>query len=180
MIPISDRWVAQSSEVFYARPGTMGVTVEDIAALKEMAKRNPRGRCRFCLHGNVSDRLHDMVIAFMPGAYDRPHRHLSREETLVVLDGEAKYIHFSEVGQPQNLLNLSASGASNASRLVRTPIGQFHNLLIGSETFVFCESTLGPFDPASSEFSSWSPISTDTATVDEYLAGLAKWAGKAT
>jgi cupin fold WbuC family metalloprotein len=174
MVSISDRWVAQSSEVLYPRLGTVGVTEEDIAALKGLAERNSRGRCRFCLHESASDRLHDMVIAFAPGVYDRPHKHHAKVETLIAIEGDAFYFRFSDDGRPISAQPISASGNNGALRILRTPIGEFHALLIHGGPFVFCESTLGPFDPAATEFALWSPASEDKSSVNQYLADLRK------
>ena len=173
---VSDRWIAQNGEVLYARPGTSGITAEDIAALKDMAKRSSRGRCRFCLHESASDLLHDMVIAFVPGAYDRPHKHHAKTETLIAIEGDAFYLRFSDNGRPISAQLISASEKSGALHVLRTPVGEYHALLISGGSFVFCESTLGPFDPEASEFAPWSPVPEDKSSVDHYLAELHSWA----
>ena len=176
MASLADRWVAESGEVLYPRPGTREVTAGDIAALKAQAERSPRGRCRICLHGRPADQLHDMVIAFAAGAYDRPHRHHAKTETLIAMEGEAFYVCYSEDGRPVSSAQLSASSKGDALRVLRTPTGVYHGLLITRGPFVFCESTLGPFDPKSSEFAAWSPPPDDKQGVERYLAGLSNWA----
>jgi cupin fold WbuC family metalloprotein len=174
MTDLLDRWVARGSDVFYPRPGVVAVTSADVAALKERAAASPRGRCRICLHGKETDILHDMVIVLYRGAYDRPHRHLVKVETMIAIEGAAVYLRFAADGTPI-AADLFSAGNSGA-RVLRTPAGEFHALMIVSEWLVFCESTLGPFDPGASEFAPWSPAAEETTAVARYLSGLAAWA----
>jgi cupin fold WbuC family metalloprotein len=167
-----DNWVAHGDEVLYARPGIVAVTPDDLAALKRRAARNSRGRCRFCLHQDPSDALHDMVIALRQGVYDRPHRHFYKVETLIVLEGEGTYVRFASDGRPIAGQRLSALEDQRCARILRTPVGEYHSLLVESEWLIFCESTLGPFDPAASDFAPWAPTPEDRPAVERYLAEL--------
>lgn len=169
-----NRWTAFGNDIRYASGSFVTVTPDDIAELKRSAAVSPRGRCRLCLHEDSAAPLHDMVIALRQGVYDRPHRHLAKAETLVALEGEAICVRYAQDGQPTAWQSLSATG-SNSARILRMPIGEFHGLLIVSEWFVFCESTLGPFDATASEAAPWSPGYEDQAAVEQFLAGLNKW-----
>jgi cupin fold WbuC family metalloprotein len=178
MVDLIDRWIAHSGEVLYPRWDTAAVTADDIAALKQRAAASPRGRCRICLHERASDTLHDMVIVLGRGAYDRPHRHFAKIETLVAMEGEAMYLRFAADGTPIACKRFSAGGDAGSVRVLRTSVGEFHGLLVASEWFVFCESTLGPFDPAASEFAPWSPAPENERAVERYLAELDSWAAR--
>jgi len=170
------RWIVHSDEVLYASAGFVTVTPEDIVDLKHRAAATPRGRCRLCLHQDPGALLQDMVIALSRGVYDRPHRHLARAETLIALEGEALCVRYTPDGRPTETQQFSASVGNAGARILRMPVGEFHGLLITSEWLVFCESTLGPFDPAASELASWSPAPEDKPAVERYLAGLTNWA----
>lgn len=160
------RWIVVNKEILYARDEFSTVTASDIALLKRFAAEGS-GRARICLHPNSDAILHDMVIVHARGTYVRPHRHLTRAETLFVLEGEATFIRFSEDGHPIETHRLNT--ASAGTQIVRVPAGEFHGLLIHSDWLVFCESTLGPFDATTSEFALWSPMSTDLAGIERYL-----------
>lgn len=172
---LQNRWIVHSGEVLYASAGFVSVTPEDIAELKRRAAASPRGRCRLCLHRDASAPLHDMVIALARGAYDRPHRHFAKTETLIALEGDATYFHFAADGKPVACMGFSASAEASGARVLRMPTGEYHGLLIKSDWLVFCESTLGPFDPAASEAAPWSPAPDDKPAVERYLAGLNDW-----
>jgi len=170
-----DRWIEVSSEIFYPRREMVSISVDDIAFLKKRAAESPRGRCRICLHGHASDALHDMVIVLARGAYVRPQRHFVKAETMVALEGDGIYIRFAPDGRPIAHEWFSATGSINHARVLRAPINEYHGLLITSEWLVFCESTLGPFDPAGSEFAPWSPAPADQPAVERFLADLHEW-----
>lgn len=170
-----NRWVARSGEVLYASADFVTVTPDDIVELKHRAAASPRGRCRLCLHQDPAASLHDMVIALARGVYDRPHRHLAKAETLIALEGEAICLRYTQDGRPMNCERFSAVGGTAGARILRMPVGEFHGLLVTSEWLVFCESTVGPFDPAASEAAPWSPKPDDKSAVECYLAELNDW-----
>jgi cupin fold WbuC family metalloprotein len=112
------------------------------------------------------------VIALGRDAYDRPHRHLVKTETMIALEGEALYLQFDVDGAPTGRQRFSAAANCDGVRMLRTPPGEFHGLVVVSEWLVFCESALGPFDAAASEFAPWSPAPADGSAVGRYLADL--------
>ncbi len=54
----------------------------------------------------------------------------------------------------------------------KMPPGIFHTLIFKSDWLVFLETTIGPFDPSSSEAAPWAPPETDAAAGDAYLSRL--------
>ena len=103
------RWIIQNDEVLYAPAGFNALAPADIGELKQRAAQTPRQRCRVCLHDAPDAVLHDMVIVQGRGIYARPHRHLTRPETIIVLEGEGTFIRFSNDGKPVAAISLSAS-----------------------------------------------------------------------
>jgi cupin fold WbuC family metalloprotein len=166
------RWIVESDEVLYAPAGFNALAPADIAELKRRAAQTPRQRCRVCLHDAPRAVLHDMVIVQGCGIYARPHRHLTRPETIIVLEGEGTFIRFTDDGQPVAAVALSASGSPGTTQILRVPVSEFHGLTVTSEWLVICESTLGPFDPMANEFAVWSPPQEDVAAVSRYLDEL--------
>jgi cupin fold WbuC family metalloprotein len=167
----SGKWLAQSDEVFCAPGDFSTFTSADLDELKERAAATARHRCRICLHPSPNALLHDMVIVHGRDVYVRPHRHRTKPETLIVLEGEGTYIEFDLEGRPNRAVKLSTLGVGGAS-IVRVPAGTFHSLTIESEWLVFCESTLGPFDPEASEPAPWSPAAENALAVGTYMTAL--------
>jgi cupin fold WbuC family metalloprotein len=166
------RWIVQNEEVLYAPADFSALVPADIAELKRRAAQTARKRCRICLHQAPNAVLHDMVIVQGRGIYARPHRHLTRPETLIVIEGEGTFIRFSDAGEPVAAIALSASNGSATTQVLRVPVSEFHGLTVESEWLVICESTLGPFDTAANEFAAWSPPQEDVAAVARYVEEL--------
>ncbi len=147
-----ERFVQESEEVLRACGTVRLVGPEDVALLKRVAAAARRRRARICLHGADSDLLHDMVIAHAVGGYDRPHRHLGKDETFHVLEGAASVVLFDAEGNIAARHRLGEGGAA----LCRVPVGVDHMLVIHSGWFIVHEATNGPFDRARTIFPPWS------------------------
>lgn len=161
-----------NDEVLYTEERITALTAADMDTLCEMAARNDRKRIRLCTHADADDVLHEMFIVHGRDAYVRPHRHRARDESFQVLSGEADIVIFDDLGTPQQVLRLGdyASGRTFYSRL---PKGTMHMVIIRSEHLVFCEATLGPFDPADAEFPDWAPED-GSGTEWEYVAEVTR------
>ena len=79
----------ENSEVFYNTNDLPKLTKIDIKFLLEEARKNPSNKCRFCMHKNVNDQSHEMFIVHLKNCYVRPHKHLSKVESMSVIEGEA-------------------------------------------------------------------------------------------
>jgi cupin fold WbuC family metalloprotein len=165
-------WIVQNEEVLYAPPGFSALEPTDIAELKRRAAATARQRCRICLHPSANATLHDMVIVQGRGIYARPHRHLARPETIIVLEGEGTFVRFSDDGIPTAAVPLSAGGRAGTAQVLRVPTGEYHGLTVESEWLVICESTLGPFNPVANEFAPWAPSQENAGAVRDYLDDL--------
>ena len=63
-----------------------------------LAKGLPRNRIRYCAHASPSDVVHEMFIVHPRGAYVRPHKHLDKSESMMIIEGEADYVMFDSKG----------------------------------------------------------------------------------
>jgi cupin fold WbuC family metalloprotein len=165
----ASRWIVQSEEVLYAATPLSGVTADDIAALKTRAMSSPRGRSRICLHADAGDPLHDMVVVHAKGIYVRPHKHPHKPEALIAMEGLARFVEFSEQGEVTSVSVM----APTATPVIRVPTNLYHALIIDSDFFVFCESTLGPFSDQSTQFAPWSPAEDDAPAVAQFIDRIA-------
>jgi len=158
-------------EVLYSTEPFATAGQEAVALIKSLAAESHRQRCRICFHPAPDAPSHEMLIAMSGASYVRPHRHKSKTETLLVLEGEATAHLFEEDGTPARSLPMKPFG-QGADFFYRMPIGVFHTLTFQSDWFVYLETTLGPFDTGSSEAAPWAPSEDDQAAGRAYLAKL--------
>lgn len=161
----------QSPEVYYTKAPFAVVGADTVALLKRLAADNPRKRCRLCFHADPSAAVHEMLIIHHRDAYVRPHGHLGKAESLIVIEGEALAVTFDEAGGLAEVLPLAPYG-QGGGHFYRMPERLCHSLLIRSEWLVFQETTSGPFDPACTLFPEWAPDGGDPEAADAYRLAL--------
>lgn len=143
-----------NDEVFYLAAGK-GLTGRHMDFLYDQSNRNPRRRCRICLHENVESLIHEMVIVHHRSAYVPPHAHIDRVESIQVLDGRADLVLMTDAGDVSDVV--SVAGHRAGVTMFHIPAGMVHTLRIRSEWLLFKETIAGPFDPSKTFFPVWSP-----------------------
>lgn len=129
---------------------------KDIEYLKYIALSNITGKSRICSHKNIEEKLHEMFIFHKKDYYVRPHRHLNKSESILILEGSADLVLFNEKGVIQNVIHLENFSSGNVFyHRIDEPI--FHMIIIRSKFIVFYEATSGPFKRKDTEFAPWSP-----------------------
>ena len=146
----------ESPEVFYRSTDDIQLKSTVFEQLRTAAEAAPRDRARICLHEHPGVAVHEMLIMHKKETYIQPHRHLGREESLVVVQGTASLKFFDDLG---GVIRVATLGdfRSGMNWYARIPANQFHTLVISSDWFLFLEVTAGPFRPDSTERSAWSP-----------------------
>ena len=137
--------------VFHARQWGLTFGSEIIQELKIAARNNPRSRARLCLHPNQNDVHQEMLIVMHESAIEMPQRRTIGFDTKVVIEGNAEFIYYDNIGQERRRIFLSQDGL----RYVHTNTSEFHSLKILSEWFVFLEVLKGPFTEGTTEFAPW-------------------------
>lgn len=170
MIDIS-RQKKQSEEVYHAIDGQFALVGSDIKDLVGYAKNNKRQRVRFCVHTSPIEMVHQMFIVHPGHAYVRPHKHVSRSESMLVLEGVVDYVKLDEFGEIKEVTQMGdyASGNPFFNSIAQN---EFHTLVIRSSWLVFMEVTQGPFKKDDTVFGDWSPLEANTALVEEYTNSL--------
>lgn len=164
--------VKESAEVYYpAKPGLVEVGDDIINFLKHEAAKTVRQCCRLCLHADVSDPVHEMIIVLGESMYVRPHKHLGKSESFHIIEGEVLLVFFTEDGTIEETVTLS-SEKGIGGMCCRIAEGRFHTVLPLSEWVVFHEVTKGPFVRNDCEFAPWSPESSSSSEVKKYLFQL--------
>jgi cupin fold WbuC family metalloprotein len=154
--------------VFVAEEDVVRVSRSDVSELKALAGGTPRKRARLCAHKDEGDLFQEMFIVHTKDTYVRPHKHLSKSESLHVLEGQADVLIYDEAGAVARAFRLG-DYASGRRFYYRIPPGIYHSLIIRSGAFVFHEATTGPFDRSKSAFAPWSPEESDGAAVAAFL-----------
>lgn len=157
--------------VWYADDDLLLVAREDIEFLNGRVGATPLKRIRLCAHRRVDDRLHEMFIVHSRDTYIRPHRHLGKAESMLVLHGAADAVFFDDDGRIVRVVQLGDFG-SGSQFFYRIDDALYHSLVIRTETLAFKEATTGPLDPAESEFAPWSPAADDVAGAQRYATDL--------
>ena len=162
-----------NDEVLYSEDTFVKVSVKDLVYLKKEAMKNPRQRIRLCTHQDVGDKIHEMFIVHNRDAYVRPHKHLSKTESLYLIEGEVDVIFFDDDGHIIRKVEMGelASGKEFYYRLCE-PL--YHTLQIKSDVICFFEVTSGPFDPKATVFPSWAPDGKDDQEIKRFMNELRK------
>jgi cupin fold WbuC family metalloprotein len=122
--------------------------------LEAMAKADPDGRARICLHPDDDAPVQQMIIAFTRQSELRPHRHHDKHESYTVLAGELDLVLYDDDGNEVQRLHLCAHHPDKP-RMVQLRGSCFHTVVPRSEIVVILEVTNGPFDRAKTEFAEW-------------------------
>ena len=114
-----------------------------------------------------------MFIVHPKGAYVRPHKHINKIESMLVIDGEVDYIMFDDNGKVDNIVKMGDFDTKKPFyQTIRKD--KFHTLIIQSEWLVFLEVTQGPFKKEDTIFADWSPIDGEKEEVIEFMEKVKK------
>jgi cupin fold WbuC family metalloprotein len=152
----SARLEVVGAEVLVARESRLSLSDADLDVLKRRAAAAPRGRIRICAHAHDDAAIHEMLIVHPRNAYVRPHKHLGKSESLLVVEGSATAVFFDDDGRVADRVALGPPG-SGRTFYYRVDEPVFHSLLITSDVFVFQETTAGPFRREDTVFAPWAP-----------------------
>ena len=108
-----------------------------------------------------------MLIIHPQDAYVRPHKHVNKNESMLVLHGDVDYIVFTDAGDVLERTEMSDLQSGKVFyHSTRKSI--FHTLLIKSQWLVFLEITQGPFNREDTVFADWSPVETELEKVEKF------------
>jgi len=161
----------ESEEVYHAKLDIFGLSKADIGELMSLARTNERAKVRFCTHHSRSDEVHQMFIVHPADIYVRPHKHIGKSESMLVIEGIADYITFDEYGKVKDVVQMGDYVSGNTFYHTVGP-EVFHTLRIRSDWFVFLEVTKGPFIESDTIFGEWSPDGTDLLVSNQYIQTL--------
>ena len=157
--------------IFYTNGSFVHFDCGVISFLKDQARINVKHRARVCAHPSPDAEQHDMLIVSHRDTYVAPHRHLTKSESFLIVEGTATALLFSEDGRNVERLRMGSAG-SGLPFFYRMPAQQYHSLSIESEFLVFVEGTKGPFCSTDMENAPWAPAPEDSAAGRAFIESL--------
>ena len=168
------QWVRISEEAYQiAYSPVISISRADIDRLLDEVKYTRRDRIRVLVHPDVSHPLHEMFVVYKKTTYVMPNKHIGKDESLHVLQGEADFIFFDNNGGVINVVQLSSDDKSK-SFFVRVPKEIYHTIIMRSEILVMHEVTPGPFVREDTVWAEWAPNGDNENQTSEYLYDLEK------
>jgi len=160
------------SKVIFNKDDIVKIDDKKIQELKHRAIRNPSGKTRFCLHKNIQESLHEMIIVLRKGIYVRPHKHKKKSESFHIIRGSFFVIIFDKNGKEIERILLSKK-QSKSNFLCRLDRNIWHMVIPISDFVVFHETTKGPFVARDdSVFASWAPKDDDHIGIKKFIEKL--------
>jgi len=147
--------IQRSDNVFVINESPAIVDSRVIVELKLAADASPLKRARLCLHRADTDLVHEMLIVLSQKAFIRPHRHLNKTESFLLLEGETSVLFFDGEGEIVREERLGKD--PNRPFIYRIYDPMYHTQLVWSEYLVFYECTQGPFLREATQFPPWAP-----------------------
>lgn len=164
-------FIKQSSEVYISNHQRLSLQKSNMHELIHLAGTTERSRTRLCCHENSDEPVHEMFIIHPMDAYVRPHKHINKCESMLVLEGEVDYVIFDDLGEINEVISMGDYQTGKSFyQTVRTEL--FHTLLIRSEWLVFLEITKGPFHKNDTVFADWSPTDLDVEKIKEFIKNI--------
>lgn len=157
-----------NDEVYYSTTKSVSLDRSGIAFLKSKAAEGARARARLCAHWSPEDILHEMFIIHHNDTFVRPHKHLHKQESFHLIEGDVDVVLFDDAGKVTDVISMGNydSGKPFYYRIVSSC---FHTFIIRSEVLVFHEITTGPFNREEAAFAPWAPDGTDAVAVKDYM-----------
>tara|TARA_Y100000590_G_scaffold469948_1_gene660874 strand:+ start:406 stop:927 length:522 start_codon:yes stop_codon:yes gene_type:complete len=157
-----------SNEVYYLKNKPTNLNKADIKKLIDLANKNQSKKIRLCFHDSINSNVHEMLIVHSKSTYVKPHKHLNKEETMMILEGNADYIIFDNTGKVKKIIEMG-NYESGKSFYQIIPKQTFHMIVIKSDWLVFKEVTQGPFNAKDTVFAPWRPDDKNIQLINEYI-----------
>jgi cupin fold WbuC family metalloprotein len=139
--------------------------------LKSQVHQTRRKRTRLCAHPGIENTLHEMFVIYTSKTYVKPNKHLNKDESLHILEGEADFIFFDEQGDITKVIPLG-DYHSGRQFYCRVPAFAYHSMIMRTDTLVIHEATPGPFVRSDTVWAPWAPDEADADRVAAFMDQL--------
>ena len=121
---------------------TMVIDKKLLDEVAERAKSSPRLRMNYNFHRSLDEKCHRFLNAVEPGTVVDIHRHLTKDETFVLLRGRVRVNTYNDDGSIMDSVELSPDDGRYGMNI---PKGVWHNLESLETNSVFFECKEGPY-----------------------------------
>ncbi len=128
----------------------------DIDFIKKEMPKTKRKRLRILVHPNINHQMHEMFVVYSKNTFVRVNKHLGKDESLNIIEGEATFVFFDDNGKIINVVELSSYN-SDKNFFIRVPRNVYHTIIMRSAEIVIHETTPGPFDRDDTIWAPWCP-----------------------
>lgn len=141
------------------------VDKEYITNLKLLAQNDKDKKCMMCLHNDIKAHVHEMINVYPRCTYVRPHSHLSKTETKIMIEGKMLVVIFNVVGEIIDKFVMDRNGIFT----FRMDKGIIHTNIPLTDV-VFHEITEGPFEGKNdSLFPVWAPEYNNNEDIVQFM-----------
>ena len=131
------------------------ITIDLIDKVTEQARTSPRLRMNYNFHPELGDPVQRLLNALEPWTYIRPHKHITKEESFVLLRGRVLAVVFNTDGTIRDHAVLSAASGILGVEFEENCYHMLTSLETGSAVYEIKE---GPFVPHTEGSSApWAP-----------------------
>jgi cupin fold WbuC family metalloprotein len=158
------------------KTNVLPISSNDCLNLVNSTQKSLLKRSRICAHKDNEDLIHEMIIHFSKDSYIRPHKHINKTESYLILEGEVDLIYFNDDGKiiESHSLFSYKNAKENQNFYIRTSNMLFHTLYIKSDYLLMLEITNGPFNKKESIFAEWAPTQEKEEEIKYFLNSLKK------
>ncbi len=159
-------------EVIFNKKEIVKINDQTIQKLKQKALKNFSGKTRLCLHKNIRESLHEMIIVLCKNVYIKPHKHIKKTESFHVIEGSFFLVIFDKNGK--KIESILIDGKKRKSNFIcRINKNIWHMIVPITDFVVFHEVTNGPYiSKGNSVFASWAPKDDDYDGIKKFIKAL--------
>jgi cupin fold WbuC family metalloprotein len=138
-------------------------------AVTASARQSPRLRMNHNFHAELDDPVQRLLNALEPWTYIRPHKHVTKEESFVLLRGTVLAVVFNDDGSIRDHCVLNAATGNLGIEFEENSFHMLTSLESGSVVYEIKEGPFVPHTEASS--APWAPREA-TPDARDFLAGI--------
>lgn len=162
-----------SEEAIQCTDRLVYLSKKEIDYIKSEMPKTKRKRLRILVHPDVNHAMHEMFVVYSNDTFVQVNKHLGKDESLHILEGEATFVFFDDNGKIINVTELS-SRENNKNFFIRVPRNIFHTIIMRSPEIVIHETTPGPFDRNDTIWAPWCPSDQDKKESTKFQKELEK------
>lgn len=161
----------ESDGVFFVKDSLVKIGDQEIKFLKEKVQYHHRKSIRLCMHQDIADAIHEMLILHSKETYVRPHKHPHKDVSYHIIEGVADMVVFDEKG---GIVDVIPMGEYGTGRTFYYRLNEVHYYtpLVRSDFLLFHETMNGPFKPSDTIYAPWAAAQSDPVAVTQFQEEL--------